>query len=471
MRQVVSAHTAPPDYIHLVGVLGGEALAPVDLGGQTPEDIGFEGRPKETLLLAGPSGRALLVGLGDEADADTIRLAAGAAGKAAPTKESVATTLHSLDVDGALEAFVEGFLAGSYRFNAYRSGEVDEPGSLVLVGDTEEATWARSLILAEAVYRARDWVNRPPRDKAPQILAEEMASYLSDGGFEVEVWDEDRIEEENLGGLLGVAAGSDRPPRMLVAHGGEAAAERGHLAWVGKGIVFDSGGLSIKTTEGMATMKGDMAGAATVVAAAGAVGRLGEGPAVSVYVPLTDNMSGGSAMKPGDVLRMRNGKTVEVLNTDAEGRLVLADALSLAVESTPDLIVDVATLTGASRVALGDEIAAVFSPTDEPRDRVMAAASAAGERVWPLPLPPDQRHLIDSSVADMKNTGGRYGGAIAAALLLAEFTGDVPWAHLDIAGPSYFREEHPLGPKGGSGFGVTTLVALAGVLAEGRRGS
>ena len=253
---------------------------------------------------------------------------------------------------------------------------------------------------------------------------------------------------------------------MLVARRG-GNGEASHLALVGKGIVFDSGGLSIKTSEGMQTMKSDMAGAAAVAAAAVAIGRLGLGVQVSVFVPLTDNMPGGSATKPGDVLTARNGKTIEVLNTDAEGRLVLADALSLAAEQEPDLIVDVATLTGAAKVALGLQIAAVFASSEEVSNSIGAAADRSDERVWPMPLPEDYRKLLSSGVADMKNTGGRYGGAITAALFLSEFVDDHPWAHLDIAGPAWSAEDRDTGPQGGTGFGVRTLVALA----EGMSGS
>ena len=280
------------------------------------------------------------------------------------------------------------------------------------------------------------------------------------------LFDEDRIVAERLVGLAGVARGSDRPPRMLVARR-EGSGDAPHLALVGKGIVFDSGGLSIKTSEGMQTMKSDMAGAAAVVAAAVAIGRLGLGLKVSVFVPLTDNMPGGSATKPGDVLTARNGKTIEVLNTDAEGRLVLADALSLAAEQEPDLIVDVATLTGAAKIALGLQIAAVFASSEEVSNSIAAAADRSDERVWPMPVPEDYRALLSSGVADMKNTGGRYGGAITAALFLSEFVGGHPWAHLDVAGPAWSSEDRDTGPQGGTGFGVRTLVALA----EGMSGS
>jgi leucyl aminopeptidase len=276
----------------------------------------------------------------------------------------------------------------------------------------------------------------------------------------VEVWDTGRLEAERMGGVLGVGAGSHRPPCLVVlAHRPPGATAT--LALVGKGIVFDSGGLSLKPADMMEAMKTDMAGAAAVAAASVAVARLGVAVNLHAYLPLAENLPGGGAQRPGDVLRTRNGKTIEVLNTDAEGRLILADALALAAESAPDLIVDLATLTGACRVGLGDKIAGLFGTRGAP-ERVSAAAAAAGERVWALPLPDDYRPLIDSDVADMKNsTGSRYGGAITAALLLAEFVGEVPWAHLDIAGPARADKAEHYITKGATGFGVRTLVELA----------
>ncbi|MBI5156516.1 MAG: leucyl aminopeptidase, partial [Acidimicrobiia bacterium] len=234
----------------------------------------------------------------------------------------------------------------------------------------------------------------------------------------------------------------------------------GFLAVVGKGIVFDSGGLSLKPADSMETMKTDMSGAAAVFASMQAIAALRLPVRVLGIAPLTENMPGGSALRPGDVLEIRNGKTIEVLNTDAEGRLVLADGLSLAAEQRPDLIVDIATLTGAISIALGEKIAGLFG-TESAVNRVAEAAEAAGERVWRMPLPADYRKNIDSDVADMKNTGPRYGGAINAALLLKEFVGDIPWAHLDIAGPARAAEAEHYVPKGGTGFGVRTLVELA----------
>ena len=282
----------------------------------------------------------------------------------------------------------------------------------------------------------------------------------------VEVWDEDRIAAERLGGLLGVARGSTQPPRLVRVEYRppdpiEIDGRVPHLALVGKGITFDSGGLSLKTATGMETMKTDMGGAAAVLGAVDAAAALGARIRITAITPLTENMPGGSATKPGDVLTTRNGKTIEVLNTDAEGRLVLADGLTLAAEAEPDAIIDLATLTGAAVVALGKEIAGLLGNDDDLIAQVRAAGDRAGEPLWPLPLPDDYRSHIDSEVADMRNVG-RPGqaGSIAAAMLLREFVGEVPWAHLDIAGPARSDENSRYLSQGGTGFGVRTLVAL-----------
>jgi leucyl aminopeptidase len=309
------------------------------------------------------------------------------------------------------------------------------------------------------VAKARDLVNEPSVNKPPEYLAGLAREMGERTGVRVRVYDKDELLAGGFGGILGVNAGATHPAR-LVEMWYEPPAARGFLAIVGKGIVFDSGGLSLKTAEGMESMKTDMSGAAATIAAVEAIATLGIPVKVLGITPLTENMPGGSALRPGDVLKARNGKTIEVLNTDAEGRLVLADGLSLAAEAGPDLIVDLATLTGACMVALGEEIAGLFGTGDGP-EKVRAAAEAAGERVWIMPLPADYRRKIDSDVADMKNTGPRYGGAINAALLLKEFVGEIPWAHLDIAGPARAAETGHYVPKGGTGFGVRTLVALA----------
>ncbi len=278
----------------------------------------------------------------------------------------------------------------------------------------------RGEIIGHAVNLARDLVNTPPAEKVPRHLADRVALVAADAGLSVEIWDEERIRHERFGGLLGVAAGSDEPPRFVVLgyhHGGDAPT----LALVGKGVTFDSGGLSLKPTASMEDMKSDMTGAAVVVATMEAAARLALPVNVTGYLAITENMTGGKAMKLGDVLTMRNGKTVEVMNTDAEGHLILADALSYAVEHKPHRVLDLATLTGACMVALGPKVAGLFSNDDAFRDDLLAACRHSGERVWGLPLDDDYKEQLKSHVADFKNVGGKWGGAITAAKFLEQF--------------------------------------------------
>src|SRR5579872_4582000 len=390
-----------------------------------------------------------------------------------------------------VQALAEGAVLASYRFVTHKteddSGRADR---FVVAGvgvdeDTLATGVRRGTAVADAVCLARDLVNEPPSTMTPRRLAAAALERVGGKpGITIEVWDEDRIAAERLGGLLGVARGSAEPPRLVrVTYeppgpagsdgpggsdgpaGSDGPGGSGgrppHVVLVGKGITFDSGGLSLKTAEGMTTMKTDMSGAAAVLAALSACGELGVRVRVTAITPMTENMPGGRATKPGDVLTIRNGKTIEVLNTDAEGRLVLADGLSLASELRPDAIIDLATLTGACIVALGGSIAGLFGSDDELIGKVRAASEVAGEPTWPLPLPDDYRGHIDSDVADMKNIGkAGQAGAIAAALLLARFVDGCPWVHLDIAGPARSDESVGVLTKGGTGFGVRTLLEL-----------
>ncbi|RPI25661.1 MAG: leucyl aminopeptidase [Actinobacteria bacterium] len=426
---------------------------------------------KKGQLVSVPGGplryrEVVLLGLGDEVDAEVLRQAAGRLGAMAGRYPTVATTLHQVEVDGAAEAVVLGFLLGSYRFDAYKSetkASLNE--RLQLVGAAAEAEIAAAKVVAEAVTLARDLVNEPAVAVPPPVMAERMAAAMPPA-VEVEIIDEVEARERGFGGLLAVSAGSDQPARMVVLRYRPEGAVR-RLAFVGKGIVFDSGGLSIKPAAAMEEMKTDMAGAAAVAGAVKAIASLALPVEVVGITPLTENLTGGSAQRPGDVLRAYNGKTIEVLNTDAEGRLVLADGLSLAAEMEPDLIVDVATLTGAAKVALGTGIAALFGNDDGAIAEVEAAAAFAGEKVWRMPLETDYRPGIDSPIADMKNTGEPFGGAIYAALLLKEFVADRPWAHLDIAGPARAAKADHYITQGATGFGVRTLVAIAQLTAAG----
>lgn len=432
---------------------------------QALESGRFEAKAGQSAVFHTGSDRphtVVALGLGDDPDADTVRRAAGVLGRRSSRDSVVATTL----VDaGPTRAVVEGFIMSQYSYDRYLSSP--DPAvteSLVLVGDGDRTESGAGIAVAEAVCWARDLVNAPPQDKAPTAIEGQVAELADDLDLRLEVYDEAALAEGGFGGVLGVAAGSDRPPRLLELwyEPDDAAA---FVAFVGKGITFDSGGLSLKPAKAMETMKTDMSGAAAVIGAIQAIARLGLPVRVLGLTPLTDNMPGPLATKPGDVLTTRNGKTIEVLNTDAEGRLVLADALALGVEYGPDLMVDLATLTGACKVALGEKIAGLMGNDERLVRMVVQAGKDAGERLWHLPLPGDYRSQIDTPMADMKNIGGRWGGALTAALLLQEFVGDVPWVHLDIAGPARWPKNEAYQTQGGSGFGVRTLVSLTARLA------
>ncbi|HVM01454.1 MAG TPA: leucyl aminopeptidase, partial [Acidimicrobiales bacterium] len=431
---------------------------------------GFEGRVGETMVVpAAGATTVVAVGVGppEKVDGEALRRAAAAFVRAVWNDERAATTLlaaapPTLAAADAARAVAEGAALAGYRFTSFKS----EPRacrleSLTVVAEGEAAVGVeRGARLAEAVMLARDLINTPAAEMTPARLAEVAAEVVErEGGLALTVLDETAIAVERLGGLLGVAAGSHQPPRLLeIVY--EPPDARGAVALVGKGVTFDSGGLSIKPADGMETMKTDMSGAAAVLAAMSTLPAFGPDVKVVAIIPATENMPGGRATKPGDVLRIRNGKTVEVLNTDAEGRLILADGLSLAVEAGVDAVVDVATLTGACKVALGTRVAGLMGNHDGWVAQVRAAAERAGEQVWPLPLPEDYRRQIDSEVADVKNIGGRWAGALTAGLFLREFVDDVPWAHLDIAGPARSEDDEGYLSKGGTGFGVRTLVEL-----------
>ncbi|MCP3975099.1 MAG: leucyl aminopeptidase [bacterium] len=430
----------------------------------------FTGKAGSTTTVPAGDGlpftAVVVVGLGDEIDAEGLRQAAGSAARACRKFATAVTTLHLVDIEDAAEMVAFGSCAALYNFESFKSeAKPVAMEALVLAGaggGGDEAV-ARALALVHGVGLARDLVNTPAGAKPPAMLAARAQDIGAERGLTVKVYDEDEILSEGFGGLVAVNSGAANPARMVVIDYAPTSATK-TLVLVGKGIVFDSGGLSIKPAGGMETMKTDMAGAATVMGAIQAIADRGITLNVKAIMPFTENVISGHAMRPGDVFTARNGKTVEVLNTDAEGRLVLADGLSLAAEGDADLIVDVATLTGAAKVALGTDIAAVFG-TDQAREMVVEAAKAAGEEMWPMPLYSGYRSHIDSTVADIKNTGERWGGAITAALFLKEFAGDGEWAHLDIAGPARSGKVSHYIPKGASGFGVRTLVALAEAMA------
>ena len=436
---------------------------------------GFAAKVGDSLVLtSGQDATVVLVGTGvrASADAETWRRAGAAAVRAAGSGSSVAFVLPAAEEEGGTqrnaEAVATGALLAAYRFEEYqRTPKSPGPERLVLLAPGEDEASldegiGRARALCAAVVFARDLVNRPPSDLNPRQLADAAIEFLDGAaGVTVEVWDEERIVAERLGGLLGVARGSVQPPRLVRADyvPPDASGEPAHIVLVGKGITFDSGGLSLKTAEGMTTMKTDMSGAAIVLGALGAAAALGVGARVTAIAPITENMPGDAAIKPGDVLITRDGQSIEVLNTDAEGRLVLADGLALAAEMGPTAIIDVATLTGAAVVALGGSIGALFSNDPELRDALEGAGARAGEALWPLPLAEAYRDHIDSDIADMKNMGKPgQAGAIAAALLLERFVGETRWAHLDIAGPARAAESGGYLPKGGTAFSLRALL-------------
>jgi leucyl aminopeptidase len=434
---------------------------------------GFEGTAGEVRALPGDGGVVkVVVGMGqaDEVDVATFRRAAACLARASRRQESLGTTLLELAPDGVdpglvAQAIAEGVILGSYRFASYKSDP--KPSCLQRVavvgggGKRVQAALDRGVAIAEAVCMARDLGNEPGGTLTPRAFAEKAFELAEREGFDINVLDEVDVEAAGLGGLLGVNRGSTEPPRFIELRY-EPDRPRGTVALVGKGITFDSGGLSMKTAEGMIGMKGDMGGAAAVLGAFAAVRTVAPKVRLLGFIPVTDNMPGGDATRVGDVLKIRNGKTVEVLNTDAEGRLILADGLSMASEAEPDAIIDLATLTGACMVALGDRIAGLMGNHRGFGEQVRAAADAAGEPVWPLPLPKHIRPKLDSDIADLKNiTGTRYGGALAAGLFLQEFVAPgIPWVHLDIAGPSEADKDDGELSKGATGFGVRTLLQL-----------
>ncbi|NRQ51052.1 leucyl aminopeptidase [Aeromicrobium stalagmiti] len=463
--------TARADVL-ILGIRGDEDKAEL---AATLDLMGFTGEKGQTVRF--PSGGlakapvVVAVALPEEPTAEDLRRAAAKGLRAATNATSVAVALHPAGVD-EVEAIAEGLELGSYRYEAYKStkkGAAKKPeitSAVILTPFARQTTATkaveRAATVAAAVNVARDWVNTPPGDKRPADLVEAFSQHAGND-VKISVWDEKRLAKESCGGILGVGQGSDSPPRLMTLTY-EPAKPVSHLALVGKGITFDSGGLSIKPGASMQTMKLDMAGAAAVVAATVAIARLGLPIKVTAYACIAENMPSGRATRPGDVLTMRSGSTVEVHNTDAEGRLVLADGLALAAESKPDHIVDVATLTGACVVALGQHTSGVLGNDDGFGERVLAAAKTAGESMWPLPIAEEMKGLVtSSSIADLRQHNPKpYGGTLFAAAFLREFVGDVPWAHLDIAGPS-FNEGGAFDytPVGGTGTGVRTLVKLA----------
>jgi leucyl aminopeptidase len=447
---------------------------PSDLDWASIEARGFEGKPGQ-VQIATKQGESLVavVGLGeiDRVDTTAVRKAGAAIARALKKHKTIATPLLEdlparIEGNAAAQALAEGFVLGAYGFDRYKSNG-DRPSAIARVVAVGEGRGVAAAMqaggqIAEGVNFARDLINEPGGTLTPAEMAKRVVAMARRVGLKVTVHDEAAIKRMKLGGLLGVNRGSTQPARFVQLEYRPTGRPKGTLAFVGKGLTFDSGGLSIKTMQGMMTMKCDMSGGAAVVGAMSVLPALKPPCRVLGFVPMTDNMLGGDATRAGDVLRIRNGKTVEVLNTDAEGRLILADALSLASEAKPDAIVDLATLTGACMIALGQSIAGAMGNNEEFRAQVCAVADRVGERLWQLPLPADYKKQLDSNIADLKNIGGPYGGSLTAGLFLQEFVdAKIPWVHLDIAGPAFLEAEDGEHPKGGTGFGVRTLVELA----------
>ncbi|MFE6495348.1 leucyl aminopeptidase [Streptomyces sp. NPDC057748] len=463
------------------------------------EALGAAGAEGEVTKLPAPDGLkvpvVIAVGLGsvpkkDEAyDSEALRRAAGSAARAlsGSKKAGFALPVESAEDAGAI---AEGALLGAYAFTAYQGGEnklapkgkkngnsAKLPlGEVALLGTKPrdkafKAAAERAVAVAEEINRSRDLINTPPNDLYPESFAAVATAAGKEHGIKVQVLDEKALVKGGYGGLLGVGQGSTHGPRLVKLAYTHPKAEK-TLALVGKGITYDSGGISLKPAGHNETMKCDMSGAAAVFAAVVAASRLGLQVNVTGWLALAENMPSGNATRPGDVLRMYSGKTVEVLNTDAEGRLVLADALTRASEENPDAIVDVATLTGAMVLALGNRTFGIMANDDAFRTSIHEIAEEVGEASWPMPLPADLRKGMDSPTADIANMGERMGGGLVAGLFLQEFVGEgIAWAHLDIAGPA-FHEGAPYGytPKGGTGSAVRTLVRLAERTAAGDLG-
>ncbi|WP_329432306.1 leucyl aminopeptidase [Streptomyces anthocyanicus] len=464
------------------------------------ETLGASGAEGEVTKLPAPSGFkapvVVAVGLGAEPEKDAgfdpeaLRRAAGAAARALAGAKKAAFALPLAEAADA-GVVAEGLLLGAYSFDAYKASAKEAKGAkgakangngkaplaeAALLGGKPrdkayKAAIERATAVAEEQNRARDLVNTPPNDLDPEAFAAVAQAAAKEHGIKVQVLDEKALVKGGYGGILGVGAGSASGPRLVKLSYTSPKAKKS-LAFVGKGITYDSGGISLKPAGHNETMKCDMAGAAAVFAAVVAAARLGLEVNVTGWLALAENMPSGSATRPGDVLRMYSGKTVEVLNTDAEGRLVLADALWAASQDEPDAIIDVATLTGAMMLALGSRTYGIMANDDAFRSAVHEAAEESGEPAWPMPLPEHLRKGMDSPTADIANMGERMGGGLVAGLFLREFVGEgITWAHLDIAGPA-FNEGGPFGytPKGGTGTAVRTLVRVAELAAAGELG-
>lgn len=422
--------------------------------------------------------KVVIAGLGrpEEMTVEKLRRTAGEvgrfirrakAGKAAI--EALGAGLGGISNELSGRALTEGIIMGLYAFRKYLTREPNESTIdelLVVEANPVKASEVeRGLrlgqVVAEAVNSVRDMVNEPANRMTPADMADSAKTLAQRYGLDCTVFEREQMASLGMGALLGVAQGSDQPPKFIVLNYRGASDSSKAMGWLGKAITFDSGGISLKPAEGMELMKGDMAGGAAVINAIAAVARLNLKVNVTAIVPATENMPGGRAQRPGDVVRAMNGKTIEVVNTDAEGRMVLADALCYAVKEGLSPLVDIATLTGACHIALGDFCSGLFGNDESWQKKVREAGDVSGECLWSMPMLDDYFEQIKSTVADIKNSGGRWGGAITAAKFLAEFAGKTPWAHIDIAGTAQTDKERGYLVKGATGVGVRTLINLA----------
>lgn len=493
-----TADLLAPDAVTVVGVTSGDD-GPTVLGGDAVDalrplvaPLRVSAKPgavtRGAVAADGALAPVAFVGLGAAADAAAWRDAAAVA-RACADDEAVVIVADDLD-DELAEAIATGFALGAYRFDTYRSapaeGEDEVPTSapalrlLAGSGASFDEAFRRARAVVSAVWLARDLVNTPPNDLSPDALARAAAAAAESAGVRVTTWEEEDLRRDGFGGLLAVGAGSSRPPR-LVRLDWEPENPAARVALVGKGITFDSGGLSLKPAASMVHMKSDMAGAAAVLAVVTTLASLESPVAVSGWLCLAENMPSGTATRPDDVITIRGGTTVEVTNTDAEGRLVLADGIVAASETHPDVVIDIATLTGAQVIALGDRTTGLMGNDEEWMDRVLAGSVAAGEPAWPMPIPAELGPVLASDVADVANArpGKRAAGMLLAAWFLRRFVGDredgsgaIPWVHLDIAGPS-MNDGSPYGvtPRGATGVMVRSLVGAISSLAEARDAS
>jgi leucyl aminopeptidase len=475
MALVFQAVTKTPTGMDAIGIpVTSEGALPkeVSLSRKTLESLGFTGKVGQTYVVPAEKGAvSVLIGVGELAKLDTasLRKAAAAFARAAANFASVSTTLANigrLDRKIAAQVVVEGMSLATHRYTDLKTVDKKAPKlahvSLVGSGAATTSGAKRGQVIANATNMARDFANMPPAYLTATIFANKAVEIAGESGLKVEVFNKDQLLAMGCGGIVGVNRGSVEPPRMVrLTYKPTGAKGKPHLVLVGKGVMYDSGGISLKPSDpSHAMMKGDMSGAAAVLATMSTLKALGCTNQVTGYLMCTDNLPSGSAMAMGEVLTMRNGKTVEIHNTDAEGRLVLADGLSLATEQKPDAIVDIATLTGACQRALGSGMAGVMGNNQKWIDQLTAAAERTSDKLWQLPLEREYRPALDSYVADMKNVGGEA-GAITAALFLEEFVGDTTWAHIDIAGPMWTDSDNGWLQKGMTGYGTRLLIDAA----------